>query len=39
MTYIQKKRIKLMALAIGVIILYIYLLRVMTSCTAASLGS
>ena len=31
MTYIQKKRIKLVALAIGVIILWIYLLGAMTS--------
>lgn len=34
MTYIQKKRIKLMALAAGVIILYIYLLGVMTAHAA-----
>jgi hypothetical protein len=34
MTYIQKKRIKLMALAAGVIIIYIYLLGVMTAHAA-----
>jgi len=35
MTYIQKKRIKLMALAAGVIVLYILLLLTMISCAAA----
>lgn len=35
MTYIQKKRVKLVLLGLGVIVLYIYLLFTMTGCATA----